>query len=131
MGWDEIGFAGRVTDASENGFGVSRSGKMIFGKPIFVALAQRREARRQQLEQQFARSSMGGIMPGGMPAQQMVPAGVVATGGRPGQMMPAAMSQVLCHLAYRTLHPSHTLCQLAYLAPPHSASWHIFHFLWC
>ena len=71
------------------------SGKMIFGKPIFVALAQRREARRQQLEQQFAHGSMAGIMPGGMPAQQMAQAGVVAAGVRPGQMMPAAMSQVL------------------------------------
>ena len=66
---------------------------MIFGKPIFVALAQRREARRQQLEQQFAHGSMAGIMPGGMAAQQMAP--VVGAGVRPGQMMPATMSQVL------------------------------------
>lgn len=78
---------------------------MISGKPIFVALAQRREARRQQLEQQFAHGSMAGIMPGGMAAQQMAPAGVVAGGVRPGQMMPAAMSQVL---------PG---------GMPHSASW--------
>ena len=44
-------------------------GAMFFGKPIYVAIAQRREVRRAQLEQQYAQRIAG--MPG--PPGAMVP----------------------------------------------------------
>lgn len=42
------------------------NGKMLLNKPIYVALAQRREVRRTQLEAQFAQRT-GGMPPRGMP----------------------------------------------------------------
>ena len=44
-------------------------GTMFFGKPIYVAMAQRRDVRRAQLEQQYAQRMVG--MPG--PPGAMVP----------------------------------------------------------
>jgi polyadenylate-binding protein len=58
------------------------NGKMLDGKPLYVALAQRKDARRQHLEQQYqARSKMGGMS---MPQQHMYPQGMAmgqAAGG--------------------------------------------------
>eukprot|EP00612_Vaucheria_litorea_P004141 CAMPEP_0171461106 /NCGR_PEP_ID=MMETSP0945-20130129/5693_1 /TAXON_ID=109269 /ORGANISM="Vaucheria litorea, Strain CCMP2940" /LENGTH=707 /DNA_ID=CAMNT_0011987399 /DNA_START=173 /DNA_END=2296 /DNA_ORIENTATION=+ len=56
--------------------------KLIGSKPIYVALAQRREARRAQLEAQFARGSMG---PRGTPMGAM-------QGGIYGMTMPYMMA---------------------------------------
>lgn len=58
--------------------------RMVKGKPIYVALAQRREVRRAQLEQQYAqRLAMG---PG--PRGPMGPAGVFGPGGTPPMFYP-------------------------------------------
>lgn len=54
------------------------NGKMLEGKPIYVALAQRKEVRRAQLEAQYAqRQAMGRGMQPGMPPQHMYPPGPV------------------------------------------------------
>uniref|UniRef100_A0A7S2V0L8 Polyadenylate-binding protein n=1 Tax=Fibrocapsa japonica TaxID=94617 RepID=A0A7S2V0L8_9STRA len=45
------------------------NGKLINGKPVYIALAQRREVRRAQLEAQYARS-VGGLPPRGIPLGQ-------------------------------------------------------------
>lgn len=75
--------------------------KMVAGKPIYVALAQRKEVRRAQLEQQYAqrmlmpRPSAPGILPGappsgmyphGTPVFYAQPGGVPAGGPRPGMV---------------------------------------------
>mmetsp|Transcript_27174 Transcript_27174/g.32971 ORF Transcript_27174/g.32971 Transcript_27174/m.32971 type:complete len:677 (-) Transcript_27174:332-2362(-) len=75
--------------------------KMIGGKPIYVALAQRKEVRRAQLEQQYAqrmlmpRPSAPGILPGappsgmyppGTPVFYAQPGGVPAGAPRPGMV---------------------------------------------
>ena len=41
--------------------------RMMHGKPIYVALAQRSEIRRQQLEQQYQQRMMGPMMAGELP----------------------------------------------------------------
>lgn len=77
------------------------NGKMVGGKPIYVALAQRKEVRRAQLEQQYAqrmlmpRPSAPGILPGappsgmyppGTPVFYAQPGGVPAGAPRPGMV---------------------------------------------
>jgi polyadenylate-binding protein len=42
------------------------NGKMVEGKPLYVALAQRKEVRRAQLEQQHARAKLAGVPPPNM-----------------------------------------------------------------
>ena len=58
------------------------NGKMVGAKPLYVALAQRKEDRRMRLQAQFAQRSMG---PGGVmaPMYGMPPPGVPG-GGMPG-----------------------------------------------
>jgi polyadenylate-binding protein len=73
------------------------NGKMLNGKPVYVALAQRREVRRAQLEQQYAQRMMiarpggGPGMPPGGP-QGMYPPGTpvfyAPPGGVPGRGPP-------------------------------------------
>eukprot|EP00515_Schizochytrium_aggregatum_P007726 CAMPEP_0202074304 /NCGR_PEP_ID=MMETSP0964-20121228/3539_1 /ASSEMBLY_ACC=CAM_ASM_000500 /TAXON_ID=4773 /ORGANISM="Schizochytrium aggregatum, Strain ATCC28209" /LENGTH=730 /DNA_ID=CAMNT_0048641449 /DNA_START=101 /DNA_END=2293 /DNA_ORIENTATION=+ len=68
-------------------------GRMILGKPIFVALAQRKESRRAQLEAQHQRRTMGRGMPGvqgGMYPGTMAYMGGMGPGmmGGPGMMPP-------------------------------------------
>jgi polyadenylate-binding protein len=80
------------------------NGKVLGGKPIFVALAQRREQRREMLSQTLARVPAGAMPMGGgprgpMPGQMYgaVPMMYQAMGGRGGQQqggpygMPAMM----------------------------------------
>jgi polyadenylate-binding protein len=58
------------------------NGRMIKGKPIYVALAQRRDVRRAQLEQQYAqRMAMG---PGGPRGPMGAPGGMFGGPGGPG-----------------------------------------------
>ncbi len=45
------------------------NGKMVEGKPLYVALAQRKEVRRAQLEAQHARAKMGAVAPALYPPQ--------------------------------------------------------------
>lgn len=66
------------------------NGKMLNGKPIYVALAQRKEARRQQLAAQMSQRAqmaqmpgMPGMMPGMMPGQPMFFPGAMAPRGGP------------------------------------------------
>ena len=62
------------------------NGKIVCGKPIFVALAQRREVRRAQLEAQHSQAmprGIGGI--GGVGGGGMGPGGMVGL-GQPGMM---------------------------------------------
>lgn len=63
------------------------NGKMVEGKPIYVALAQRKEVRKAQLEAQYAqRQAIRGGMQPGMPPQHMYPPGpVFYPAGMPGQ----------------------------------------------
>ncbi|CAM9154345.1 unnamed protein product [Scytosiphon promiscuus] len=67
------------------------NGKMLLNKPIYVALAQRREVRRTQLEAQFAQRT-GGMPPRGMP---MAAAGAQGMYGMPYWMgaQPGGMPQ--------------------------------------
>eukprot|EP00271_Cylindrocystis_brebissonii_P017186 TRINITY_DN435_c0_g3_i1.p1 TRINITY_DN435_c0_g3~~TRINITY_DN435_c0_g3_i1.p1 ORF type:complete len:843 (-),score=229.42 TRINITY_DN435_c0_g3_i1:989-3517(-) len=53
------------------------NGRMICGKPIYVALAQRKEVRRAQLEQQYALR----LTPAGMPVPPGAPAAMMRTPG--------------------------------------------------
>ena len=63
------------------------NGKIILGKPIFVALAQRREVRRAQLEAQHNSGRGGAQGPGGVPGQPGMMRGPMgAMGGYPGQV---------------------------------------------
>jgi len=68
------------------------NGRMIDSKPLYVALAQRKDARRAQLEAQYAaRAKMGGVGLngfGGMPQGAFNPAAMQAAAMyAPGQMM--------------------------------------------
>lgn len=72
------------------------NGKMLEGKPLYVALAQRKEQRRAQLEAQYAaRQKLGGPGLQGVPGLPMGYPG--AMGGMPGMMafggMPGGMPQ--------------------------------------
>jgi len=58
------------------------NGKLIAGKPIFVALAQRKEVRRAQLEAQFSQRAAGGV-----PGQPMMRGPMGAPMGYPGMGM--------------------------------------------
>lgn len=78
------------------------NGKMIFGKPIYVALAQRKDERRAQLEGQFAQRAqqlryqqMAGAAGVGIYQQGPIfypagPAGMMAPGMPPARFMPGA-----------------------------------------
>lgn len=57
------------------------NGKMVGAKPLYVALAQRKEDRRMRLQAQFAQRSMG---PGGMAPMYGMPPPGVPGGGMPG-----------------------------------------------
>lgn len=60
--------------------------RMIKNKPVFVALAQRRDVRRAQLEQQYAqRMAMG---PGAGPRGPMAPGNMFPPGGGPAMFYP-------------------------------------------
>ena len=77
------------------------NGRMIDGKPLYVALAQRKEQRRQQLEAQYAQRAkmmpnpavggLGGLGgaggPGGYPSQAAIQAAAAGLYGQPGNMM--------------------------------------------
>ena len=77
------------------------NGRMIDGKPLYVALAQRKEQRRQQLEAQYAQrakmlpgpgvpglAGLGGAgVPGGYPSQAAIQAAAAGLYGQPGNMM--------------------------------------------
>jgi len=88
------------------------NGKMLNGKPVYVALAQRREVRRAQLEQQYAQRMMisrpggGPGMPPGGP-QGMYPPGTpvfyAPPGGVPGRGPPGpgVMHQAMVPRGYR------------------------------
>jgi len=76
------------------------NGRMIKGKPIYVALAQRRDIRKQQLEQQYQqrmsmpgpRGPMGpGMFPPGGPQPVFYPGPGGPMGPRGAPMMPYAM----------------------------------------
>lgn len=61
------------------------NGKMVNGRPIYVALAQPKEVRRATLQQQFALRMVHGMAPTGAP----MPAGIPgAPGGPPAAMFP-------------------------------------------
>jgi len=79
------------------------NGKLVHNKPIYCALAQRKEVRRAQLEAQFSRS-VGGIAPRGLPIGQpnmysampmyMAQPGATGAAGIPARgypLMPAMM----------------------------------------
>ncbi|CAK4074031.1 unnamed protein product [Aphanomyces euteiches] len=68
------------------------SGKLISGKPIYVALAQRKEVRRAQLEAQHAQQRATGMVVGrGMPMQQPPMYGAAPMFyAQPNQMPPQA-----------------------------------------
>lgn len=65
------------------------NGKMVGAKPLYVALAQRKEERRMRLQAQFASRTVGG-MPGGM-APYMPPPGVPGAPMYYGQPPPGMM----------------------------------------
>jgi len=65
------------------------NGKMVGAKPLYVALAQRKEERRMRLQAQFAQRAVGG-MPGGM-APYMPPPGVPGAPMYYGQPPPGMM----------------------------------------
>jgi len=85
------------------------NGKMLAGKPIYVALAQRKEVRRAQLEQQYAQRMMvprpgqGPGMPPGAPAAGMYPPGtpVFYATPPPGAPRPAMVYQPMVPRGYR------------------------------
>lgn len=85
------------------------NGKMLAGKPIYVALAQRKEVRRAQLEQQYAQRMMvprpgqGPGMPPGAPAAGMYPPGapVFYATPPPGTPRPAMVYQPMVPRGYR------------------------------
>jgi len=63
------------------------NGRMLESKPLYVALAQRKQERRQQLEAQYARGRGGGA-DGKMGAMMMYPQGAAISGMVPPQMYP-------------------------------------------
>lgn len=76
------------------------NGRMIKGKPIYVALAQRRDVRKAQLEQQYQqrmampgpRGPMGpGMFPPGGAPPMIYPGGPMGPGGRGPMMAPYIM----------------------------------------
>jgi polyadenylate-binding protein len=66
------------------------NGKMVDGKPLYVALAQRKEVRRAQLEAQHARAKMGAVPPGAAlyPGPQGGPMYFPPQGVHPRMMFP-------------------------------------------
>jgi polyadenylate-binding protein len=66
------------------------NGKMVGAKPLYVALAQRKEERRMRLQAQFAQRMPGAGMPGGM-APYMPPPGVPGAPMYYGQPPPGMM----------------------------------------
>jgi len=86
------------------------NGKMIAGKPIYVALAQRKEVRRAQLEQQYAqrmlmpRPNAPGIMAGAPPSGMYPPGTPVfyaPPGGMAGAPRPGMVYQQMVPRGYR------------------------------
>jgi polyadenylate-binding protein len=75
------------------------NGRMLDGKPLYVALAQRKEVRRQQLEAQYAQRAkmgpgigggiggLGGVGGPGYPSQAAIQAAAVGLYGQPPNMM--------------------------------------------
>lgn len=67
---------------------------MLNGRPIYVAVAQRKDARRAALEQQFALRLAGlpaipGMLPASAAAMGMGPTGTPLPPGAPPHMFPA------------------------------------------
>jgi polyadenylate-binding protein len=88
------------SDAAEATKAVTEmNGKMLAGKPLYVALAQRKEMRQQQLAQAHSARGMGrpmmfpGMMPGMMMMQPGAPRGMFPMGmqGGPMSMYPRPM----------------------------------------
>jgi polyadenylate-binding protein len=76
------------------------NGKMILGKPIYVALAQRKDARRAQLEAQHGQRMVGG-MARGMPMQAPLYGGApMYYGGMPGPVGAMGGRGALGNFAY-------------------------------
>ena len=90
------GFVAFSDPAESNKAVVEMNGKMVEGKPLYVALAQRKEERRVQLQARFANRTMAampGMGPGmypapgpGGPGMMMAP-GMMGPGMGPGPMM--------------------------------------------
>jgi polyadenylate-binding protein len=90
------------------------NGRMLENKPLYVSLAQRKEARRQQLEAQYAARAKLGALPGAA----VIPAGAMGTypavggppmmfqqGGMPGQQRLIGYSQG--QVGNRMMYPPH------------------------
>lgn len=69
------------------------NGTMIDNKPLYVALAQRKDARRQQLEAQYAaRAKMGGVVGfAGLPQGAAYPGAMYGPPGTPMMQFPGAL----------------------------------------
>ncbi|KAH1109687.1 hypothetical protein AAZX31_04G040100 [Glycine max] len=71
------------------------NGKMVAGKPLYVALAQRKEDRRARLQAQFSQSRPAAITPNVSPRMPLYPLGAPAIGQQflYGQAAPATIPQ--------------------------------------
>ncbi|KAE8915304.1 Embryonic polyadenylate-binding protein [Phytophthora fragariae] len=82
-----FGFVCFSTPEEANKTVAEMNGKLISGKPVYVALAQRKEVRRAQLEAQHAQQRAGMVVGRGMPMGQPPMYGAAPMFyGQPGQM---------------------------------------------
>ncbi|EEY61755.1 polyadenylate-binding protein, putative [Phytophthora infestans T30-4] len=86
-----FGFVCFSTPEEANKAVAEMNGKLISGKPVYVALAQRKEVRRAQLEAQHAQQRAGMVVGRGMPMGQPPMYGAAPMFyGQPGQLPPQA-----------------------------------------